>query len=67
MVKDGRFGAYVTDGETNRTLPRDVTPETITREQAVELLADKRASSPKKKPAARKAPARPKAKAAAKK
>ena len=26
QVKDGRFGAYVTDGETNRTLPRDVTP-----------------------------------------
>ncbi|HEY0217017.1 MAG TPA: type I DNA topoisomerase [Cellulomonas sp.] len=67
VVKDGRFGAYVTDGETNRTLPRDVTPETITREQAVELLADKRASAPKKKPAARKAPARPRAKAAAKK
>ena len=54
VVKDGRFGAYVTDGETNRTLPRDVTPETITHEQAVELLADKRAAGPAKK----KAPAR---------
>ena len=29
-VKEGRFGAYVTDGETNRTLPRDLTPESIT-------------------------------------
>jgi DNA topoisomerase-1 len=66
VVKDGRFGAYVTDGETNRTLPRDVTPESITREQAVELLAEKRASSPKKKPAAKKAAA-PRKKAAAKK
>lgn len=61
VVKEGRFGAYVTDGETNRTLPRDVTPESITREQAVELLADKRASAPKKKPAARKAAPRKKA------
>lgn len=54
VVKEGRFGAYVTDGETNRTLPRDVTPETITAEQAVELLAEKRAQGPAKK----KAPAR---------
>ncbi|AEE44620.1 type I DNA topoisomerase [Cellulomonas fimi] len=54
VVKDGRFGAYVTDGETNRTLPRDVTPETITPEQAVTLLAEKRAQGPAKK----KAPAR---------
>ena len=49
VVKDGRFGAYVTDGETNRTLPRDVTPESITPEQAVELLAEKRAAGPAKK------------------
>jgi DNA topoisomerase-1 len=66
VVKDGRFGAYVTDGETNRTLPRDVTPESITPEQAVELLAEKRAQGPKKKPAAKKTAA-PRKKAAAKK
>lgn len=66
VVKEGRFGAYVTDGETNRTLPRDVTPESITPEQAVELLSEKRAQGPKKKPAARKAAA-PRKKAAAKK
>ncbi len=54
VVKDGRFGLYVTDGVTNRTLPRDVTAESITAEQAIQLLADKRASAPAKK----KAPAR---------
>ena len=60
-VKDGRFGAYVTDGETNRTLPRDVTPESITPEQAIELLAEKRAQGPAKKRATsstRKTPAK---------
>lgn len=66
VVKEGRFGAYVTDGETNRTLPRDVTPETITREQAVELLSEKRAQGPaKKRPTVRKAA--PRKTAAAKK
>ncbi|GEL95306.1 type I DNA topoisomerase [Cellulomonas composti] len=64
VVKDGRFGLYVTDGETNRTLPRDVTAESITPEQAVQLLADKRASAPaKKKAPARKPAARSRAKA----
>ncbi len=66
VVKDGRFGLYVTDGETNRTLPRDVTAESITPELAIRLLADKRASAPAKK----KAPARratPRAKATTKK
>ncbi|WP_019135904.1 type I DNA topoisomerase [Cellulomonas massiliensis] len=53
VVKEGRFGAYVTDGTTNRTLPRDTTPETLTREQAIELLAEKRAAGPAKKPARR--------------
>ncbi|HWS57874.1 MAG TPA: type I DNA topoisomerase [Actinotalea sp.] len=62
LVKDGRFGAYVTDGETNRTLPKDLSIEAITPEQAAELLADKRAQGPAKKPArtaaTRKAPAK---------
>ncbi|MEN2740368.1 type I DNA topoisomerase [Microbacterium sp. X-17] len=45
-VKDGRFGPYVTDGETNATIPRGETVEEITFERAVQLLADKRAKGP---------------------
>ena len=65
VIKDGRFGAYVTDGEVNATLRRDDEIETITAERAAELLAEKRAKgpAPKKRPA-KKAPAK---KAAAKK
>ncbi|WP_036965640.1 type I DNA topoisomerase [Promicromonospora kroppenstedtii] len=69
-VKDGRFGPYVTDGETNRTLPRDLTPESVTAERAIELLAEKRAQGPaKKRTPAKKAPAKkaPAKKAPAKK
>jgi len=47
VIKDGRFGPYITDGETNRTVPRDISVETITAEQAIELLAEKRAAGPK--------------------
>ncbi len=66
VVKEGRFGAYVTDGETNATLRKGDDIETLTHERAVDLLAEKRAKgpAPKKKAAARKAPAK---KAAAKK
>jgi DNA topoisomerase-1 len=49
VVKDGRFGPYVTDGEYNASLPRDLTPETITLDRAVEMLAEKRAAGPPKK------------------
>jgi DNA topoisomerase-1 len=59
-IKDGRFGAYVTDGTTNATIPRGETVEEVDYERAVQLLADKRAKGPvvKKKPAAKKAPAK---------
>ncbi|WP_411700531.1 type I DNA topoisomerase [Conyzicola sp.] len=55
-IKDGRFGAYVTDGTTNATIPRGETVEEVDYERAVQLLADKRAKGPvvKKKPAAKK-------------
>lgn len=42
-VKDGRFGAYVTDGETNASLRRGDTPETMTDQRANELLSERRA------------------------
>jgi DNA topoisomerase I len=45
VVKDGRFGPYVTDGETNASLRRGDSPEAITVERAVELLAERRAKS----------------------
>ena len=43
LVKDGRFGAYVTDGDTNATLRRGDTPEAMTLERGLELLAGRRA------------------------
>jgi DNA topoisomerase I len=49
VVKEGRFGPYVTDGETNATLRRDDDPETLSAERGFELLADKRARGPVKK------------------
>lgn len=54
VVKDGRFGPYVTDGQTNATVPRSETVESLTAERAYTLLADRR----DKAPAAKKAPAR---------
>lgn len=54
-VKDGRFGPYVTDGETNATIPRSDKVDEMTYERAIELLAEKRAKGPAPK---RKAPAR---------
>ncbi|MEV6803202.1 type I DNA topoisomerase [Streptomyces sp. NPDC051132] len=51
VVKDGRFGPYVTDGETNATLRSGDSVETITPERGFELLAEKRAKSPAKKTA----------------
>lgn len=56
-VKDGRFGPYVTDGETNATIPRGEEVSAVTFERAVELLQAKREKGPAKKPA-RKAPAK---------
>jgi DNA topoisomerase-1 len=57
-VKDGRFGPYVTDGETNATIPRGETVEEVDFARAVQLLADKRAKGPAKKAPAKKAPAK---------
>jgi len=48
VIKDGRFGAYATDGTTNATLRKGDEVETITLERAAELLAEKRAAGPRK-------------------
>ncbi|OGJ57720.1 DNA topoisomerase I [Candidatus Peribacteria bacterium RIFCSPHIGHO2_01_FULL_55_13] len=48
LVKTGRYGPYVTDGKTNVSVPKRFTPETITTEEAAEILAKKRAAPPRK-------------------
>jgi DNA topoisomerase I len=59
VIKDGRFGPYVTDGESNASLRRGQLPETLTVDQASEMLSEKRAAGPKpRKTAAKKAPAK---------
>jgi DNA topoisomerase I len=59
VVREGRFGAYVTDGETNATLRKADSVETVTIERAAELLAEKRAKGPApRKRAARKSTAK---------
>ena len=74
QILGGKYGPYVKWAKVNATLPRDVTPEDLTVEQALELIAAKAAKSPSKakkpgrqrlrqgsgqKPAARKPAARP--------
>ncbi len=74
VVKEGRFGPYVTDGTTNASLRKGDVVESITIERASELLADRRAAGPStrkkagaKKAGAKKAGAAKKATGAAKK
>jgi DNA topoisomerase-1 len=67
VIKDGRFGPYVTDGETNASLRAGDSVEELTVDRAAELLADRRARGPAKKAAkpkkaVRKAPAKKAAK-----
>jgi DNA topoisomerase I len=69
-LMDGRYGAYVTDGTTNATLPKTVSQEELTLEEAAQLIDERAAKGPAKGKAKKKAPAKkaaPKKKAAAKK
>ena len=78
-VKDGRFGPYVNLGKVNATLPKDVDPQSVTPELAIQLIAARiektgkgptaaaKKKAPSKKKAATKKKAAPKKKAAAKK
>ena len=69
-VRDGRYGAYVSVGKVNATIPKSSSPESITLEEAIELIDEKGGpavkKATKKKPAAKKTAAKkPAAKAAA--
>jgi len=60
-LMEGRYGAYVTDGETNATLPKSVEKDALTLEEAAQLIDARAAQGPakgKKKPAKKKAPAK---------
>ena len=61
-VLKGKFGPYVSDGETNATLPEGVEPDSVTMEQALVLIAERAAKGgKKKKPAKAPKAAKPKA------
>jgi DNA topoisomerase-1 len=49
VLKEGRFGPYVTDGETNASLRKGDDPEAVTLDRALELLAERRAKGPAKR------------------
>ncbi|MGB9376125.1 MAG: DNA topoisomerase, partial [Mycobacteriales bacterium] len=61
VLREGRFGPYVSDGETNASLRKGDDIESVTPERAAELLADRRAAGPAKKTARKRAPAKKKA------
>jgi len=69
-LMEGRFGPYVTDGTTNATVPKSISPDELTLEEAAQLIDAraamppkgkvKKKAAPKKKPTAKKTPAKAK-------
>jgi DNA topoisomerase I len=59
-LMEGRYGPYVTDGETNATLPKTIAPDQLTLEEAAQLLDARAAAGPAKgkRKVAKKAPAK---------
>ncbi|MFM7247961.1 MAG: DNA topoisomerase 3 [Actinomycetota bacterium] len=55
-LKAGRYGPYVTDGETNASIPKDVLPDAVTPAMAAQLLAERRAKGPAPKQRAARKP-----------
>ena len=49
ILKDGRYGPYITDGKVNASLPREIDVEKLTLDEAIELIDKKRAAPPRKK------------------
>ncbi|MBT3250663.1 MAG: type I DNA topoisomerase [Candidatus Marinimicrobia bacterium] len=47
-LKDGRYGAYVTDGKINATIPKSLSVDDVTLEQAIEMIKVKKAKGPAK-------------------
>ena len=60
-VMPGRYGPYVTDGNVNATIPKDIKPEDIEAAKAIELIDARAAKGPAKKKGRKKAPAKKKA------
>ncbi len=58
QVMEGRYGPYVKSGKTNATLPKGTDPQSMTLEQAVELIAEREKKGPSKKPAGKSAAAK---------
>jgi DNA topoisomerase-1 len=57
-LMEGRFGAYVTDGETNATLPKSIDKDQLTLEEAAQLIDARAAAAPTKGKKSKRAPAK---------